>query len=66
MIFIVYDSAQPPVQILLYTFCWSFSSDYQSATRLDNRTKTNAAAVTMINENDYHLDSYYCCRRNEA
>ena len=44
----------------------SDSSDYQSATRLDKRTETNAVAVTMINENDYHLDSYYCCGRNEA
>lgn len=46
MIFIVYDSAQPPVQILLYTFCWSFSSAYQSAARVDNRTETNAVADT--------------------
>lgn len=48
----------------------SDSSDYQSMTRLTKRNETNAVAEliadTMINENDYHLDSYYCCGRNEA
>ena len=43
----------------------SDSPDYQSATRLDKRNETNAVAVTLINDNNYHLDSYYCCRRNE-
>lgn len=58
MIFIVYDSAQTPVQILLFDLWILFSSDLQSVTRTDNRTKTNAAAVTLTNDNNYHLDYY--------
>ena len=36
----------------------SDSSSLQSVTRLPKRTRTNAVADTLINDNNYHLDSY--------
>ena len=43
----------------------SDSSDYQSMVGTDKILGSEFAAVTRANENDYHLDSYYCCGRNE-
>ncbi len=44
----------------------SDSSDLQSMVGTDQMLGSELAAITLINENDYHLDSYYCCGRNEA
>ncbi len=43
----------------------SDSSDLQSMVGTDQMLGSELAAITLINENDYHLDSYYCCGRNE-
>ena len=42
------------------------SSDYQSMVGTDQMSGLELAAITLINDNNYHLDSYYCCGRNEA
>ena len=47
MIFIVYDSAQPPVQIMLYDLQIPFSSDLQAVTGWTQMSGSNVATDTM-------------------
>ena len=49
MIFIVYYSAQPPVQILLFDLQIPFSSDWQSAT---NRAKLPGSELAVDTATD--------------